>query len=125
MLVVRNRPGMLVNLLIVECEQIKYTKDMNDYYFPETKDIERSQLYYDFDSILEPITARTASNVDVIKPPEGKLYGKKYLITGDYNKSNFSRAIRRHARYYDVHGHIKLIDANTKEIIVVWTDINE
>jgi len=119
---VNTRPGIGGHLFPGEGEPIDFAKDIIDYYFPETKDIERSQLYYDFDSILEPITARTASNVDVIKPPEGKLYGKKYLITGDYNKRNFSRAIRRHARYYDVHGHIKLIDDNTMELIVVGTD---
>lgn len=116
---VNSRPGIGGHLFPGEGEPVDFAKDIIDYYFPETKDIERSLLYYDFDSVLEPITARTASNVDVIAPPLGKLYGKKYIITGDFNKRDFSRYILRQARLFEVHGHIEHIEDEKMELIVV------
>lgn len=120
---VNSRPGIGGHLFPGKGEPIDFAKDIIDYYFPETKDVELSNLYFDFDSILEPIQMRTAQGVDVIKPPMEKMYGRRYLISGDLNQQKFSREIYSEVRLLELHGRIEVIDDNLMELIVVG--INE
>src|SRR5699024_3493371 len=90
-----------------------------DYYFPETKDIERTTLYFDFDSVLEPIKSRVTTNVDIVKPPLGKLYGKKYIIDGEFNRREFRRYVRRQAHKNHMYGYTEIAEDDSVIIVVV------
>jgi len=81
--------------------------------------MERSKLYFDFDAILEPIKNRSAKSVEVMKPPVGKLYGKKLLISGEFDRRQFRRYIHRQAHRLEMHGNIKELEDNQVEIIIV------
>lgn len=122
---VNSRPGIGGHLFPGEGDPIDFAKDIIDYYFPETKYVERSPLFYDFDSVLEPIKARTAQNVDVIKPPPGELFGKKYVITGEFNQRQFASYIFRQARLFEMHGHIEIKEDKSMELIIVGESMQE
>src|SRR5699024_8221883 len=120
---VNTRPGLGGHLFPGEGKPRDFAKEIIDYYFPETKDIERTTLYFDFDSVLEPIKSRAASNVDIIKPPLGKLYGEKYAIDGDFNRRELRRFIRRQAHKNHMYGYTEL--SEDESIIVVVVSLKE
>lgn len=119
---VNSRPGLGGHMFPGEGEPLDFAKDIIDYYFPETIDIERSPLYYDFDNVILPIKSRAASNVDLIKPPLGKMYGKKLTISGNYNRRMLRKEIYKQARLLDVHGRIEELEDNQVQIIVMGLD---
>lgn len=119
---VNSRPGLGGHLFPGEGKPRDFAKDIIDYYFPETKDIERTNLFFDFDSVLEPIKTRTASCVDVLKPPLGKLYGKKFIINGEFHRRRFRGYVRRQANKLYMHGYTEILEDDNVIIVVVSTD---
>src|SRR5690625_3751907 len=119
---VNARPGLGGHLFPMEGKPRDFAKEIIDYYFPETKDIERTYLYFDFDSILEPLTARSADKVQVITPPVGKLYSKKYIVSGEVQKVGYRNAIRKEAIARDLHGHTENLEDGTVEVLVAGID---
>lgn len=121
---VNTRPGLGGHLFPGEGKARDFAKDIIDYYFPETKNIERTNLYFDFDSVLEPIKTRTADNVILIKPPLGRLYGKKYIIDGDFDRRRFRSYVRRQANKNYLHGYTEILEDEKVEIVIAGTDVN-
>jgi len=119
---VNSRPGIGGHLFPGKGEPRDLARDIIDYYFPETKDGDRTDLFFDFDNILEPITKRAASNVDVINPPLGKLYGKKFIVTGEFNKGNYRRYVRRQAIKRNMHGYTERTVDNQIIVVIMSTD---
>ena len=122
---VNSRPGLGGHLFPGEGVPQDFAKDIIDYYFPETKDTERSSLYFDFDNVLEPIKSRTAKNVNLLQPPKGKLYGRKLVISGEFDRRSFRREINSYAREYEMHGYIEETEENEIDIIIVGVDEQE
>ncbi|WP_373893900.1 acylphosphatase [Virgibacillus sp. CBA3643] len=121
---VNARPGIGGHLFPMEGRSRDFAKDIIDYYFPETINSERSSLYFDFDSILDPIKKRTAENVEVSAvPPLGKLYGKKYIVTGKVQVVGYRAWIKRQALKRNLHGYTENLDDGT--VVVVVAGINE
>lgn len=118
---VNTRPGIGGHLFPGEGQPRDFAKEIIDYYFPETKDKEKTTLFFDFDSVLEPIKKRSASNVNVMKPPLGKLYGRKYVVTGDFNVRSYTNYIRRQAQLRHMHGYTEQMDDDQLIIVVVST----
>lgn len=114
---VNSRPGLGGHLFPGKGEPRDFAKAIIDYYFPETKDIERTDLYFDFDSVLEPVKNRTASHVNVIKPPVGKFYSRKYTVSGKFNTRNYRQYIRHEAIKRNMHGYTALTE--DKKVIVM------
>jgi len=119
---VNARPGLGGHLFPMEGKPRDFAKDIIDFYFPETKDVERSYLYFDFDSILEPLTARSADRVEVIKPPVGKLYSKKYIVSGKVQQVGYRNRIRREAIARELHGYAENMEDGTVVVLVAGTD---
>lgn len=119
---VNARPGLGGHLFPMEGKPRDFAKEIIDYYFPETKDIERTYLYFDFDSILEPLQARSADKVQVITPPVGKLYSKKYIVSGDVQKVGYRNVIRKEAIARDLHGHTENLEDGSVEVLVAGVD---
>src|SRR5699024_10581634 len=67
-------------LFTIEGKARDIPKAISDYYFPETKGIntEKSKIYFDLITVLEPLENRAALEVEVAPAPQGKLYRKKY-----------------------------------------------
>src|SRR5690625_362626 len=119
---VNARPGLGGHLFPIQGQPRDFAKKIIDYYFPETAHKNRSLLYFDFDSVIEPIVRRSASYVEVLPPPEGKLYGKKLVVSGDYHRPRFRRWIRRQAHKNYLHGFTDLLENNDVVIVVAGTD---
>lgn len=114
---VNARPGIGGHLFPVEGTPRDFAKYIIDYYFPETVDVERTNLYFDFDSILESLKSRSAEKVQLSKTPFGKLFGKKYIISGRVQKVGYRKWITRKAREYNLHGYTK--NLNNGNVVVV------
>lgn len=119
---VNARPGLGGHMFPIQGEPRDFAKEIIDYYFPETKNVERSPLYFDFDSAIEPIIRRTANSVDLISPPSDKLYGKKIIVSGEFHRGIFRRWIRRQAIKNNFHGFTDILENNDVVIVVVGTN---
>lgn len=115
---VNTRPGLGGHLFPGKGKPRDFAKAIIDYYFPETKDIERTDLFFDFDSVLEPVKNRTASDVNVIRPPIGKFHSRRYIVSGKFNTRSYRQYIRHEAIKRDMHGYTELTD-DDKVIVVI------
>ncbi|WP_059102764.1 acylphosphatase [Shouchella shacheensis] len=115
---VNARPGFGGHLFPMEGEPRDFAKEIIDYYFPETKDIERSNLYFNFNKILDPLKSHSAESVELPLPPAGKLYGKKYVISGDVKNGQYRQWIKKQALRRKMHGYAKLLANGNLEVVV-------
>lgn len=118
---VNSRPGLGGHLFPVKGQARDLAREFIDYYFPETKNMERTNLYFDFDSILEALTSRSASSVEVTRPPLGKLYGKKYIVSGKVQKVGYRKWIRREALKRNLHGYTENLEDGDVVVVVTST----
>lgn len=95
-----------------------------DYYFPETKGIDtsKSKIYFDMSTVLEPMENRAALEVEVAPAPQGKLFAKRYLVTGNVAKETYHRFLKKEALERNLHGHVKSLAFDEIEIIVAGKD---
>lgn len=96
-----------------------------DYYFPESIGKGNPNFYFDYKSLLEPLKTWAAEEITVTKPPNGKLYCKKYIITGKLYKVGYMTWIKRQALKNNLIGYISQKVKNEVEIVVMNTDKNE
>jgi len=93
-------------------------KAIIDYYFPETKNIKRNLLYFDYISILEPLKTWAVEELKVIDNSQTLFYGKKYVISGKVRNVGYMNWIKRQALKNDFHGYVKKIKNNKLEVAV-------
>ncbi|WP_444685813.1 acylphosphatase [Alkalicoccus luteus] len=104
---VNSRPGLGGHLFPMIGTPRDFAKAFIDFYFPETADYPRSNLYFDFDNVIAPIKSRSATMVEVPKPPKGELYGKLYTIRGNVQGVGYRAWIKREALMRDLHGYAR------------------
>ncbi|WP_147803694.1 acylphosphatase [Alkalicoccus halolimnae] len=104
---VNSRPGLGGHLFPMIGTPRDFAKSFIDYYFPETADFPRSNLYFDFDNVIAPIKSRSATMVEVPKPPEGELYGKCYTLRGKVQGVGYRAWIKREALLRELHGYAR------------------
>ncbi|GAB3063630.1 acylphosphatase [Salinicoccus sesuvii] len=119
---VNARPGFGGHLFPMEGQPRDFAKEIIEFYFPETKEKERSWLYFDFDSALEPIKNRTAASVELTTITPKKTYGKKLVLSGNVQVPGFRGWIKQQAKYRDLNGYVENQDDGTVLIIVAGTD---
>ena len=119
---VNARPGIGGHMFPVEGEPRDFAKEIIDYYFPETIDIERSLLFFDFDSIIEPIMTRQVTHSKVRPAPVGSHYGKVFYISGKVQNVGFHAWSRRQALDRDLYGDVKSLNDGRIRIRVMGTD---
>jgi cyanophycin synthetase len=95
-----------------------------DYYFPETKgtNTEKSTVYFDLNTVLEPLVNRSAIEVQVMDAPIGKIYAKKYTVYGTVQKVSYHRWLRKVAYERNLHGYVKNLPNGAIEVLVAGTD---
>lgn len=95
-----------------------------DFYFPETKDVysEKESIYFDFHDVLEPLISRTATTSTVTPAPLGKLYKKKYIVSGDVQDLGYHYGLRKQAFERKLNGFISNLENGDIEIVVLGTD---
>jgi D-alanine-D-alanine ligase-like ATP-grasp enzyme/acylphosphatase len=116
---VNSRPGLGGHLFPMEGTPRDFAKEFIDFYFPETADFERSTLYFDFNSIIAPLKSRSVNMVEVALAPAGKIYGKKYSVSGQVQGVGFRKWIKNEALKRGLHGFAKNEADGTVSIVVV------
>ncbi|WP_339226575.1 acylphosphatase [Oceanobacillus sp. FSL K6-2867] len=92
-----------------------------DYYFPETKGKEKSNFYFDFNSLLQPLKTWAADEVKVTMPPIGDIYSKKYIASGKVHKVGYMSWIKRHALKNNLSGYVKKREGDRIEVVIFGT----
>lgn len=113
-----SKPMLGLHLFPVEGRARDVSKAIIDYYFPETINIEKSNLYFDFDRIIQILKDNIAKSVTVSPTPIGKIYAKKYIITGKVQGVGYRNWIKRKALSQNLHGYTKNLK-NGKVVVVV------
>ncbi|QGH36310.1 ATP-grasp domain-containing protein [Gracilibacillus salitolerans] len=91
-----------------------------DYYFPETKGEEKqTSLYFDLGDMLEPLISKVATVTKVSKPPIGKVYGRKFIVSGDVQGIDYHRGLRKQAFERRISGFISKLHDGRIEIVVI------
>ena len=96
-----------------------------DYYFPETKDLERideNKIYFGLETILEPLYSRTSKTVTTTPIPRGKIHSKKFIVKGDVQQHGYHLGLRKQLFERHLHGRIVLLEDESIEIIAAGTD---
>ncbi|UTR11807.1 acylphosphatase [Evansella sp. LMS18] len=95
-----------------------------DYYFPETIGIEtdKERIYFDFPDMLEPLLTRSATTSTVSHTPVGKIYAKKYTVSGDVQGIDYHRGLRKQAFERKLSGFVTNLDTGDIEVVVAGTD---
>lgn len=97
-----------------------------DYYFPETKGKKKeNNAYFDLNTILEPLQSRSAVEVEVAPAPLGKMYAKKYVLTGSVSSESYHQLIKREALSRDLHGYVNSYVNGDIEVIISGTNKEE
>ncbi len=115
---VNARPDIGGHVFPVEGQPRDLAKDIVDYYFPETMSIKQSNLYFNFDSIADSLTSRAAEVIKIGSCPIGKLFSKKYIISGRVQKVGYRKWITRKARECDLHGYTRNLRNGKVEVLV-------
>ncbi|SES01601.1 acylphosphatase [Salisediminibacterium halotolerans] len=119
---VNSRPGLGGHLFPMHGTPRDFAKAFIDYYFPETADYHRSNLYFNFDAILEPLKARSASMVEVARAPAGKMYARKFIVKGDVQGIGYRQHIKREALNNQFHGFAKNEADGSVSVVVTGED---
>ncbi|WP_051189186.1 acylphosphatase [Halalkalibacillus halophilus] len=119
---VNARPGLGGHLFPMEGTPRDLAKDIITYYFPHTEHVERSYLFFDFDSVLDALQKRQVNSVELESTPTGKLYGKRFIVSGEVQGVGYRAWVRRQALVRDLHGYAENLDDGTVEVVVMGTD---
>lgn len=94
-----------------------------DDYFPETKGlaVERTKIYFDYRKINNLLQRAVVQEFQVTDAPAGKLYAKRYVLSGKVQKVGFRKWIRREALKRNLHGYVRNL-RNGKVVVVVGSD---
>ncbi|SDJ27346.1 acylphosphatase [Natribacillus halophilus] len=120
---VNTKPMLGLHLFPVKGSARDVTAPIIDYYFPETIDMEKTNLYFDFDSVLEPLKSRSTDMVEVTSPPLGRLYTQRYIVSGRVQGVGYRKWIRKQALQHQLHGYTK--NKKDGKVVVVVAGSNE
>lgn len=94
-----------------------------DYYFPETRGsaIDRTKIFFDYKEINELQQTMLMKEIQLTNAPLGKLYAKRFVISGQVQKVNYRNWIKREARRQNLNGYVRNL-RNGKVVVVVGSD---
>lgn len=93
-----------------------------DYYFPETQNVEKTNLYFDFKSVKEAFRSKSVHELEIVPAPKGKLYSKKYIVSGKVQKVGYRKWIRKNALKLGLHGYAENLPNGKVAILVASPD---
>lgn len=109
-------------LFPIEGKSRDVPKEIINYYFPETKEVEKTnQLYFDFDDVLTPLAKGVTKTVKIVNCHSDSLIAKKIDIN-EKDIELFDSKIRNQAIRLKLNGSIKVIAKNNIEIIIIGTN---
>lgn len=119
---VNTRPGLGGHMFPIVGKPRDLASDIIEYYFPETKKVERSPLFFDFDAIVELIMSRQVSTLEVKSTSTGPFYGREIIVSGKVQWVGFRAWTREQALERDLHGTVENLKGGQVRIRVMGTD---
>ncbi|SOC41179.1 ATP-grasp domain-containing protein [Salinicoccus kekensis] len=115
---VNTKPGIWLHVYPAEGKPKDVVRPIVDLYFPETKDVERSNLYFDFDSKIEPLDNITVYEVQVHPLKHTGIYRtKKFIVKLEYSSPILTTEIRLEALRLGIHGYVKKLNPTQYQVI--------
>src|SRR5699024_11343271 len=98
--------------------------DIIDYYFTDNKGIDTtdSNVYFELTTVLEPLENRSAVEVEVNQAPQGKMYAKRYIVSGTVGRQSYHQWLKKQAIDHRLHGHVKNQYYGIIEILIAGID---
>lgn len=98
-----------------------------DYYFPETKGRakERTKVYFNYKTIRQLFLNCDVKDLTVPDAPEGKLFAKRYVISGKVQKVGYRNWIRKQAQNQGLHGYTRNLNNGKVVVVAASTDKNK
>jgi len=116
--------GISLHTFPVHGEPRNIAEKIIDYYFPETKGkAEKSNLiYFDYKNILELLRSHSFERLEIADAPIGKLYAKRYVVSGKVQKVGYRKWIRKQAVEKGLHGYTRNLRNGKVVVVVASTD---
>ena len=92
-----------------------------DYYFPESTNNKKTLAYFDYQSILEPLSTWAVEELSIAKPPCQPIYKKTYRVKGKVQRVGYMSYIKRQALRCNLHGRCKKLK-NDVEVTIIGSD---
>lgn len=90
-----------------------------DYYFPETKSVtKKTNLYFDFKSIKEPLESGLFKEVIVAPVPNFKHQVKSFTVSGDVQGVGYREWVRKKAISLKLNGFTKILKSGKGFVVV-------
>lgn len=113
------RPGIGSHLFPVKGDAIDVPKAIIDYYFPETTNNNRTDLYFNFDKIHDILRRGFLKEIVVSNANETDNMIKKYFEAyGDVNTNRFHNWLLKQTLNLNLYGFAKNLENGTKCILV-------
>src|SRR5690625_252723 len=98
-----------------------------DHYFPETKGLaqDRTRIYFDYKEINDLLRKMLFQEYQVTDAPLGKLYAKRYVISGKVQKVGYRNWIRREACRKSLSGYTRNLRNGKVVVVVAGADKNK
>lgn len=94
-----------------------------DNYFPETIGLaeDRTKIYFDYKKINKLLKHKIFYAIQVEDAPKGKLFAKRYVVSGKVQKVGYRNWIRKQANQQNLHGYTRNLK-NGKVVVVVASE---
>ena len=122
---INTKPMIGLHVFPEKGEPRDVVKEIVDFYFPETKDIKRSRLYFDFNRVTRSLDHVTTREIKLQRPPLIDFHAKRFLVSTERGHSQLRREIRRMAVSEGLYGYAKGVKPNTIEVILASPDENK
>ena len=119
---VNTRPGLGGHMFPVIGKPRDFASEIINFYFPETKNVERSLLFFDFGTVVELIKSQKVSSLELAPTPTGPFYGKEILISGQVQRVGFRIWAREQALERKLHGNAENLKDGRVRIRVLGTN---
>lgn len=94
-------------------------KKIIDYYFPETKGYNtQNSFYFDITPIWDTFRKGIVKEYVLPKIPNGFIESTRFIVSGDVQRVNYGRWVRRQARDLDLQGYVRHLKNNQTSIVV-------
>lgn len=122
---INTKPMIGLHVFPMEGKSRDVVKHIVDYYFPESIDGEKSNLYFDFENVIGALNNITTKELQLLPPNNLKEYfGKKISIIGKNLNATFMGNVRRISMQNSVYGYIKKLETNSVEIVLAHYDLD-
>lgn len=124
---INSTADIVLHLFPIEGHPRNVPEKIIDYYFPETKGYakEKTQLYFDYREINKILRNKLAQKLVITNSPKGKLYSKKFIVSGKVQKVGYRNWIKKQALKKGLHGYTRNLKSGKVEVVIYSDDLDK